>query len=83
MMGYGYSGYNGPFNWFGTGFSIITHVASTVLIIMAAIWFYRTIFHGSTHSLQHQDTALDILKQRYARGEITSEEFHRIKKDLE
>jgi len=28
-------------------------------------------------------TALDILKQRYAKGEITEQEFSKMKKDLE
>ncbi len=30
----------------------------------------------------HRDTALDILRERYARGEISREEFEQRKKDL-
>lgn len=79
MMGYGFSG---PLGWLGMGFGLITHLAFAALIIMTAIWMFKTVFRGSTRADMQID-AIEILKQRYAKGEITSEEFHRMKSELE
>ncbi len=32
---------------------------------------------------QHPESPIDIIKKRYARGEITKEQFEQMKKDLE
>lgn len=79
MMGYGFSS---PLGWIGMGFGMIIHLAFTALVIMAVIWMFKAVFRGGHQSVKHSD-ASEILKQRYAKGEISSEEFQRIKKELE
>jgi putative membrane protein len=42
-------------------------------------------YHGHWHDYYHVENksgALDILKERYAKGEITKEQYENMKKDL-
>ena len=51
-----------------------------ILVIVAAIAIYLIVQAqrgGST-----RETPLEILKKRYARGEITKEEYDRLRRDL-
>lgn len=50
-----------------------------ILIIVIAYIFRSNSFPGY---LNKPETALEILKKRYARGEITQEEYNRLKKEL-
>lgn len=79
MMGYGFGG---PLGWLGMGFGMIIQLAFAVLIIMAAVWMFKAVFRGG-HQAERQTDAIEILKERYAKGEITSEEYQRMKKELE
>jgi putative membrane protein len=49
-------------------------------IIFLIIWGIRKLTERSESSTPKQ--ALDIARERYARGEITREQFEQIKKDL-
>ena len=54
--------------------------------IAVVIWLVTQGSQGSGHGpgreSSREDEALEILRQRYARGEITVEEFQRMREDL-
>jgi putative membrane protein len=56
-----------------------------ILLILAALVIYFITQNIKSRSSGHPsgETPLDILKTRYAKGEITKEEFNQMKKDLE
>jgi putative membrane protein len=71
MMGYG--GYGGMFMWL-------------IWIVIAAVIIYF-VFNLSKRNENSMDSVeespTEILKRRYAKGEITKEEFDRIKREIE
>jgi len=75
MDGYGMMyGYGWIYMLLGTLF-----IVGVVLLI---VWMVRQSGAGSTGSSNREETALDILKKRYAKGEIDIEEFERMKRDI-
>ncbi|MBW2089303.1 MAG: SHOCT domain-containing protein [Deltaproteobacteria bacterium] len=54
-------------------------IASLVFLIN---WLIRSAGRGKASRKTGSNTALEILKERYARGEIDKEEFESKKKDL-
>lgn len=56
-----------------------------ILVIWAIVWFIRyfgeSAGNGSRNHIQEK-SPLDILKERYAKGEIKKNEFEEKKKDL-
>lgn len=56
------------------GFSFL----GVFLAVLAALFVFRWLTRGGRFS----SAALDILQTRYAKGEITREDYERMKKDL-
>ena len=69
-------GYNYGFGWFGFILMIILSLALIVAVIIGAIWLGGRPRPGVT------ETPLEILKKRYAGGEISKEEYERMKQEL-
>ena len=80
-MMYGYNNYGGwgagsMMGWFG---GEITMLFFWVLVVIFIVWIVREVSGKNSKS---DSNALDILKERYAKGEITKEQFESMKKDI-
>ncbi len=53
-----------------------------LLIIVGIVFLAKWIIAQTKSADRANETALDILKKRYARGEINKEEFEEKKRDL-
>lgn len=77
MMGWGGGNWLGPFSMF---FWLLI----LALLIAAAVWFFRRNDRSggeATPSIR-RPSALDVLEERYARGEIDRDEYLQKKRDL-
>ncbi|HUJ86482.1 MAG TPA: SHOCT domain-containing protein [Burkholderiales bacterium] len=84
-QGYGYGpGMMGGYGWGGGwGFGIIGMLLWWVLIILGIVLLVKWVFGGGPGGGRTAgDRALEILKERYARGEIDKNEFEQKKRDL-
>ncbi len=79
QMGPGYSGYG--MGWFWPIIMVAFWIAVIVAIVSLIRWLIKTPRTGEQQA-RSEDSALEILKRRYARGEIDKEEFEEKKKDL-
>lgn len=52
-------------------------------LIIYFIWYSQRGYFGRGRGEKEREDPLDILKIRYAKGEITKEQFEDMKKDLE
>lgn len=66
-------------HWWGMGFGWFTGLVFLVVLIWLVI---RTLNHDYYHK-SHGSSALEILKERYAKGEISKEEFEEKRRQIE
>ena len=66
----------------GMGFGMIGMVLLGVLIIIGIVALVRWTSGSGPQSPPHSKSALDVLKERYARGEINKQEFEEKKHDV-
>ncbi len=81
MMGYGYMN-----NGWGLGLGIlggIIELAFWIFVVLMVVYVIKYIVSEKRHLAKGGDSALRILRERYARGEINKEEFESRKDDLQ
>ncbi|OXS61474.1 putative membrane protein [Bacillus sp. V-88] len=67
--------------FFGTGFLIIILI---VAIVGVFIWMMRSKTPKENHPMHNENRhSLSLLKDRLAKGEITEEEYERLKRKIE
>ena len=77
MSGYGC-------NWGGMGFGMIGMSLFWILLIVVLVLLVKGLwFSGKQTESKREKTALDILKERYAHGDIDKAEFDEKRADLE
>ncbi len=86
-MGYGYGPQWGMMGgWGGYGFGLIHMIVWVVIlvaIIVGVVWLVRSMTGTGGHGPHlRRSPGLDVLEERYARGEIQREEYLQKKKDI-
>ncbi len=74
MSDYGYG-------WGGMGFGMLLFWGLFIVGVVMLLKCYRG--SGACGKQGRENSALDLLNERYARGEIDKEEFEQKKRDLE
>ena len=81
MMGYWYGG----LGWIGMLINLVISVVLIIGVIFLVIWIVKRLSNNNSEREFNNTTlsAVDIAKERYAKGEITREEFQKLLVDLE
>lgn len=83
-MGYGY-GYGPQWGMMGGygGFGMIIWIVILIAIVLLIAWLVRSqTSSGMHHSAPRRSSGLDVLEERYARGDINRDEYLQKKKDI-
>lgn len=77
-------GHMDGYGWSMMGFGMIGITLFWILLIVALVLLVKVLWKSGSGSGRSQEKKpLDILKERYARGEIDKEEFDQKKQDLQ
>lgn len=81
-FGYGYGGHHlyDRMGMFGHGYGFMTWIILGAVVIIALL--FAVFVHNKNKKQSNLSQAEEILKTRFANGEITSEEYQNMKKVL-
>jgi putative membrane protein len=74
--------YAGPFFFFPFGFLVLAFLIFAVFRFAFWGWGWRRGYYHGSWGASSDPYALQILDQRYARGEITKEQYDQMKNDI-
>lgn len=74
-------GFDDPLGWLALILGTVIHIAFAVTVVLAAVWLFKSLFRGAD-DYSGERRAEIILKQRYAKGEISLEDYRRMKEEL-
>lgn len=86
-MGYGCGPHWGMMGGWGYGYGyglahMIIWVVILIAIIIGIVWLVRSLSAKDDRVLPRRRAGLDVLEERYARGEINREEYLQKKQDM-
>lgn len=77
------NGFNGGYWWMGLA-GMAIQIIFWIAVILLGVYFFRRLGRPgiSSGSFAFNDTSMDILRERYARGDIDLEEYQKRKEEL-
>jgi len=79
MPGWMMAGWGAGFGLFGGLMMLLFWILIIAAVVLGVRWFVN---EGKLKGLRTEETSLDILKKRYASGEINKEQYESMKQEL-
>ncbi len=73
----------GQFGWPVMALMMLSMVLFGVACILGLLWLVSWIIEQSSRGRSEDADAFEIIRRRYARGEISREEYERLREDLQ
>ncbi len=83
MFGYGHD-WTMMGGWGGGAFGMIIWPLVLIALVVGVIWYFRSLSYAGAGRLElpRHSSGLDILNERFARGDIDRDEYLQKKKDI-